>query len=72
VVVPAGGGGISRGRPLLTFLHGHGGSDGTCTENEAFFEALAKLGERAPVVTFPDGGDRATGTTAETDAGLTT
>ncbi len=53
VVVPAGG---SDGRPLLVFLHGHGGSNDSFTENAAMFDALASLGERAPVVAFPEGG----------------
>jgi S-formylglutathione hydrolase FrmB len=44
-------------RPLLVFLHGRGGSDGTFTGNEAVYEGLAKLDARAPVVAFPDGGD---------------
>lgn len=57
VVVPAGDSGHTRGRPLLVFLHGHGGSDTTFTEDEAFFRALASLGRRAPVVAFPDGGE---------------
>lgn len=57
VVVPAGGAGDSGRRGLLVFLHPHGGSDGTFTEDEAFFKALARLGRRAPVVAFPDGGE---------------
>ncbi|MEX2106372.1 MAG: alpha/beta hydrolase-fold protein [Solirubrobacterales bacterium] len=44
-------------RPLLVFLHGRGGSDGTFVGNEAVFEGLAKLGAHAPIVAFPDGGD---------------
>jgi S-formylglutathione hydrolase FrmB len=44
-------------RPLLVFLHGRGGSDESFTGTEAVFEGLAKLGARAPVVAFPDGGD---------------
>lgn len=44
-------------RPLLVFLHGRGGSDETFTGNEAVFAGLAKLGARAPIVAFPDGGD---------------
>jgi poly(3-hydroxybutyrate) depolymerase len=43
-------------RPLLVFLHGRGGSDGTFTGNEAVYEGLAKLGRKAPIVAFPDGG----------------
>lgn len=44
-------------RPLLVFLHGRGGSDDTFVGNEAVFEGLAKLGRKAPIVAFPDGGD---------------
>lgn len=56
VVVPAKA--PPRGeRTLLVFLHGRGGSEETFTGNEAMFEGLAKLGARAPVVAFPDGGD---------------
>jgi S-formylglutathione hydrolase FrmB len=53
VVVPAG---ADRGRrPLLVFLHGRNESVDTYTEDEAFFEALAGLGSRAPIVAFPAG-----------------
>jgi enterochelin esterase-like enzyme len=44
-------------RALLVFLHGRGGSDDSGVENERFFDGLARLGRRAPVVAFPDGGD---------------
>jgi S-formylglutathione hydrolase FrmB len=44
-------------RPLLVFLHGRGGSDETFVGNEAVYEGLAKLGRKAPIVAFPDGGD---------------
>lgn len=44
-------------RPLLVFLHGRGGSDGTFTGNEAVYAGLAGLGGRAPIVAFPDGGE---------------
>jgi len=44
-------------RPLLVFLHGRGGSDQTFVGNEAIYEGLAKLGRKAPIVAFPDGGD---------------
>jgi S-formylglutathione hydrolase FrmB len=54
VVVPPRAG---RRRPLLVFLHGRSGSNDTYAEDEAMFEALAKLGRRAPVIAFPDGGD---------------
>ncbi|HEY2056537.1 MAG TPA: alpha/beta hydrolase-fold protein [Solirubrobacterales bacterium] len=57
VVVPADDIDRTRGKPLLVFLHGHGGSDTSFTEDEAFFRALAALGRRAPVVAFPDGGE---------------
>lgn len=43
--------------PLLVFLHGRG-SNGTETHsNAAFYEALGKLGDRAPAVVFPAGGE---------------
>ena len=55
VVVPAKA--PPRGkRALLVFLHGRGGSDETFIGNEAVYAGLAKLGRRAPVVAFPDGG----------------
>lgn len=54
VIVPDGARG--RGRPLLVFLHGLGGSDLSFTANPALLDALAGLGPRAPVVAFPDGG----------------
>ena len=57
IVVPAADSGRTRGRPLLVFLHGHGGSDTSYTEDEAFFRTLASLGRHAPVVAFPDGGE---------------
>lgn len=44
-------------RSLLVFLHGRGGSDRTFLGSEAVYEGLAKLGRRAPIVAFPDGGD---------------
>jgi S-formylglutathione hydrolase FrmB len=56
VVVPGGPSPV-RKRPLLVFLHGRGGSDHTFTEDEAMFKALGRLGARAPIVAFPDGGD---------------
>ena len=56
VVVP-GGPSPARKRPLLVFLHGRGGSDQTFTEDEPMFKALGRLGARAPIVAFPDGGD---------------
>jgi poly(3-hydroxybutyrate) depolymerase len=56
VVVPAEAPPRGR-RDLVVFLHGRGGSDTTFTGDEAVFAGLAKLGARAPVVAFPDGGD---------------
>jgi len=44
-------------RPLLVFLHGRDGSDSTFIGNKSMLEGLAKLGARAPIVAFPDGGD---------------
>jgi S-formylglutathione hydrolase FrmB len=56
VVVPAKA--PARGkRTLLVFLHGRSSSGESFTGNEAIYEGLAKLGARAPVVAFPDGGD---------------
>jgi S-formylglutathione hydrolase FrmB len=51
LVTPVGGG---KGRPLLVFLHGYGGTP-VDTLGPAFVEALRKLGDRAPVVVLPDG-----------------
>jgi S-formylglutathione hydrolase FrmB len=56
VIVP-GGPQPERKRPLLVFLHGRGGSDASGTQNEAIYNGLARLGRRAPVIAFPDGGD---------------
>jgi S-formylglutathione hydrolase FrmB len=53
VVIPAGG---AAGRPLLVFLHGRGGDDRSSL-HDPLFAALGRLGERAPVIAFPDGGD---------------
>jgi S-formylglutathione hydrolase FrmB len=44
-------------RSLLVFLHGRGGSEQTFVEDEAVRAGLEKLGARAPIVAFPDGGD---------------
>lgn len=56
VVVPAHA--APRGeRGLLVFLHGRGGSETTFTGEESVYAGLARLGSRAPVVAFPDGGD---------------
>jgi len=51
LVTPAGGG---KGRPLLVFLHGYGGSPST-TLGLSFFEELRRLGDKAPVVFLPEG-----------------
>ncbi|MFL5844762.1 MAG: alpha/beta hydrolase-fold protein [Solirubrobacteraceae bacterium] len=45
------------GRPLLVFLHGRGGGGNEGLANEDFLAALADLGDRAPAVVFPSGGD---------------
>ncbi len=50
VVVPDGEG----KRPLLVFLHGRGGDEGSYA-HAPFFKALKALGSRAPIVAFPDG-----------------
>jgi S-formylglutathione hydrolase FrmB len=42
-------------RPLLVFLHGRD-NDERGQLNDAFFSALADLGDRAPIVAFPYGG----------------
>lgn len=63
VVLPAGD---PKGRPLLVFLHGRGADEGTYVRRP-FLDALERLGDRAPVVAFPDGAkdeywhDRASG-----------
>jgi S-formylglutathione hydrolase FrmB len=44
-------------RPLLVFLHGHGGDENGFLDEE-MFEAVARLGTRAPIVAFPYGGDQ--------------
>lgn len=48
--------GKASGRPLLVFLHGRGSAEES-TANSAFAKELADLGDRAPVVVFPNGGD---------------
>lgn len=53
-VIPAGSSGA--GRPLLVFLYGKGENENSNLD-EAMFEALAKLGARAPDIVFPDGGE---------------
>jgi S-formylglutathione hydrolase FrmB len=44
-------------RTLLVFLHGHGGSENSFSDDEAVFRGLAPLGRRAPFIAFPDGGE---------------
>lgn len=56
-VIEPGGPESAGKRPLLVFLHGRGGSDASGTKTEAIYAGLARLGRRAPVVAFPDGGD---------------
>ncbi len=51
-LVPAG----AVRRPLLVFLHGRGGNERSQL-NESFAAALVSLGDRAPIVVFPYGGD---------------
>jgi S-formylglutathione hydrolase FrmB len=51
LVTPQGGG---KGRPLVVFLHGYGGTPAD-TLGPAFVTALRRLGDRAPVVVLPDG-----------------
>ncbi len=53
VVVPKGGG---AGRPLLVLLHGRSSSPGSYL-TKYWFNALAKLGSRAPVLLLVNGGD---------------
>ena len=48
--------GAPEGRPLLVFLHGRA-SRNESNVNGDFLRALASLGDRAPAVVFPDGGD---------------
>lgn len=50
------GGGDGEGRPLLVLLHGRGGDENSML-GDAMFAALDELGDRAPVVVAPDGGD---------------
>jgi S-formylglutathione hydrolase FrmB len=51
---PAGGG---EGRPLLVFLHGRGADGEEGNANGDFFAGLRALGDRAPDVVFPNGGE---------------
>jgi S-formylglutathione hydrolase FrmB len=52
VIEPSGGG---KGRPMIVFLHGRGGSRNESNVNAEFMNALAALGTRAPNVVFPSG-----------------
>jgi S-formylglutathione hydrolase FrmB len=54
LVQPAG---ASTERPLLVFLHGRGDNGEDSNLNDAFFAALHALGDRAPAVVFPNGGN---------------
>lgn len=51
--------GVAAGdtRPLLVMLHGRGEHGEDSFLRDQFFAALAKLGDRAPVVVFPSGDD---------------
>jgi S-formylglutathione hydrolase FrmB len=53
VLVPAGG---ADGKPLLVFLHGRGGDENAYL-HDPLFDAVEQLGDRAPVVAFPDGAE---------------
>jgi enterochelin esterase-like enzyme len=52
--IPAGAADGPR-RPLLVFLHGRGGHGNDSNSNGAFYAALDALGDRAPIVVFPNG-----------------
>ncbi|MDO8209460.1 alpha/beta hydrolase family protein [Conexibacter sp. CPCC 206217] len=49
--------GASAGRPLLVFLHGRGSDGNDSNLSDELFAALRRLGPRAPVIVFPDGGE---------------
>jgi predicted esterase len=51
LVIPSGGG---KGRSMLVFLHGYGGTPSDAF-SPAFSSALRRLGDRAPVVFLPEG-----------------
>lgn len=53
-VAPAGD---ARGRPLLVFLHGRGEDGADSNLSDELFAALRALGDRAPAIVFPDGGE---------------
>ena len=42
--------------PMLVFLHGRGTNGNESNSNSSFYEALGKLGDRAPAVVFANGG----------------
>ena len=46
-----------RRPPLLVFLHGRGAGGEESNANGEFFHALDALGDRAPAVVFPNGGE---------------
>jgi S-formylglutathione hydrolase FrmB len=56
-VIEPGGPDPQGKRPLLVFLHPRNGSGAGSADNEAIYRGLAKLGHKAPVIAFPDGGD---------------
>lgn len=43
--------------PLLVFLHGRGSNGEESNANGELFHALERLGDRAPAVVFPSGGE---------------
>ncbi|HTA06081.1 MAG TPA: alpha/beta hydrolase-fold protein [Solirubrobacteraceae bacterium] len=55
-VIPPGHGPAGRKRPLLVFLHGKGEEEES-NLNSQMYAALARLGQRAPDVVFPNGGE---------------
>lgn len=44
-------------RPMLVFLHGRGGSTDDLLSYDELFATLEELGDRAPIVVAPDGGE---------------
>ena len=49
--------GAAERRPLLVFLHGRGKNGEESNSTSEFYAALEALGDRAPAVVFPNGGD---------------